>query len=182
MTRSSPPQKPNDAAGPAADARLAQLEAQSAERLAGWQRARADYENLQKRLGVELTEATEAGKDTLLTTLLPAIDHLDAALVTLPKDLATHPWAQGLRHAHKAFHDFLASVGLLPVDAAHVPFNPDEHEAVAQTPHAAPAGTVVTVVNRGYRRNGRVLRPAKVTVSTGRHGKPEAPGGVDTAR
>lgn len=179
---STPPQKPGDAAAPTADARLAQLEAQAAEHLAGWRRARADYENLQKRLAVELAEATESGKETLLTTLLPAIDHLDAALETLPQELASHPWAQGLRHAHKAFHDFLASVGLAPVDAAHVPFNPLEHEAVAETPHEAPAGTVVTVVTRGYRRNGRVLRPAKVAVSSGREKKPRVPGAVDADR
>lgn len=182
MTRSSLPQKPSAPAAPAADPRIAQLEAQAAERLAGWQRARADYENLQKRLAAELADATEAGKDALLRSLLPALDHLDAALLSLPKDLATHPWAAGLRQAHKAVHDLLAGVGLAPVDAANVPFNPDEHEAVAQTSHTAPAGTVVTVVNRGYRRNGRVLRPAKVTVSSGRHGKPEPPGGVDAPR
>jgi len=74
----------------------------------------------------------------------------------------------GVEMTRKAFLDMLAGNGLLPVGEAGVEFTPELHEAVGQEQRddLAPS-TVTRVLQRGYKLNGRLLRPAKVMVNAG---------------
>lgn len=159
----APQASPEDAAS-----RLHAAEAAAAEHLAGWQRARADYENLQKRIAGERVRAHEEGKDDILRSVLPVLDYFEAALASLPPAFRGDAWVTGVRQIHRAFHDALASAGVTVIEDAAVPFDPARHEAVGEEESTAPAGAVAAVLTRGYARNGTVLRPAKVKLSRGR--------------
>lgn len=136
--------------------------------LEGWQRARADYENLSRRSATEREAAHTEGTQQTLLSLLRVIDHFDAAFASVPKDIASHPWVDGMRHIRSAFAATLEAEGVQSIGDVHVPFDPTRHEAVESVPGDEPPGTVLEVVSRGYVHAGTVLRPAKVRVSTGK--------------
>lgn len=143
------------------------LAQQAAEHLAGWQRARADYENLERRMRTDIAAATESGGDACLRSLLPIVDHFIAARQQLPEDLQAHPWMEGFFQIHRALEAFLADAGVQRLTDTEVAFDPSCHEAVTERVDRTPRGTVIEVLAPGYRRHGRVLRPAKVVVSKG---------------
>lgn len=152
---------------PSPDA-LRAAEAKAAEYLAGWQRARADYENLHKRLHGELAGATDHGQDALLRELLPTLDAFEAAVAALPGEWHAHPWTEGFTRIHGALHTLLERLGVGTISETGGRFDPTRQEAVAEELSPLPTGTVTAVITRGYHRNGRVLRPARVNVSAGK--------------
>ena len=146
-------------------ARVAQLEAGAAdaaarekeltERLA---RALADFDNFRRRARDESAAATVRGKEHLLKALLPALDNLDRAL--------THSDDEGLRMIARALASTLAEQGVVIVAPEGDAFDARLHEAIAQEARDdAKSGTVVTVVEKGYLLDGRVVRPARVVVA-----------------
>jgi molecular chaperone GrpE len=137
--------------------------AQRDEYLALAQRTQADFENYRKRMAREAAQATDRGVGRLAKELLPALDHLDLALKA----------AEGHEDVVKGFAIIrdelvagLARAGVQPFSPAGEPFDPTEHEAMAQQPReGAESGTVIEVYQSGYRLNGAVLRPARVVVA-----------------
>lgn len=163
---------PPDVAGETREGALQAAEVLAQEHLAGWQRARADYENLQKRLSQERREAFERGTQTCLLNVVDAIEHLDTAMAQAPNDPPgdMRDWLEGLRHVQRKFHQFFVSEGieLVAPKPGETRFDPAHHEAVAEEPSEHPEGIVTALVARGYAREGRVIRPARVKVSQGR--------------
>lgn len=156
------------AAAEASDAsRLEHAMKSAEENLAGWLRARADYENLLHRVETERAEATAAGADHVLRTLLPVVDSLSAAVAQMPESLKQDPWGEGMIRTRQLLEDCLRDVGVEVIADASIPFDPNLHEAVAEESSELPQGILTAVIANGYRRNGRVLRPAKVKVSAG---------------
>lgn len=100
--------------------------------------------------------------ESVIAALMPALDDFDRALETL----SDGPLAQGVRLIHATLSQALARHGLERYDAQGQPFDPALHEAIdtAAEPGVAP-GLVLKEHGRGYRLNGRVIRPAKVIVS-----------------
>lgn len=140
-------------------------EAVAQEYLAGWQRAKADFENLQKRVAQERGAWTDAATEQVLHDLLPIVDNFAAAFATVPADAKETAWLTGFQYIAKQLEKFLADHGVTPLAAVGQPFDPTQHEAIEHVP--GPAGTVVTEVRRGYRFRDRMLRPAGVTVGNG---------------
>jgi molecular chaperone GrpE len=142
---------------------LSELTKQRDDYLALAQRAQADFENYRKRMARENAAAVDRGMAKLAKELLPALDHLELALKA----------AEGHEDVVKGFHMVagelraaLERVGIQPFSPKGEPFDPNEHEAMAQQPvDGAEAGTVVEVYQSGYRINGAVLRPARVVVA-----------------
>jgi molecular chaperone GrpE len=126
-------------------------------------RTQADFENYRKRMARENAQAADRGAAKLAKELLPAIDHLEIALNA----------AEGHEDVIKGFalvrDELLAALGKSGIQAFSPegePFDPNEHEAMAQQPsEAAESGTVLEVYQRGYRLNGAILRPARVVVA-----------------
>jgi molecular chaperone GrpE len=155
---------------------LATRAQQAGEYLELAQRTKADFENFRKRAARESAAAQDRGVAKLAKELLPAIDNLDRA-VTAAEALATaaEPDAvesadaqlvSGIRLVHADVLAALARVGIEPFSPEGEPFDPQYHEAVAQTPvEGASSGTVVEVYQRGYRLGETVLRPARVLVA-----------------
>ncbi len=144
-----------------------------AEYLAGWKRAQADYQNLKKETERERGEFTKYANERLLAQLLPAIDQFALALQFTP-DLSTLPeeqrkpwenWLLGLRAVQSLWDQAAVGIGLerIPVTG---PFDPMLHEAAGEEEHPdQPAGTIVNVLQSGWRLHGKVLRPARVILS-----------------
>jgi molecular chaperone GrpE len=129
-------------------------------------RALAELENVKKRLEREREEHLKYAAEKVLSDLLPTLDHLDLALQYGSSDPACKNMAVGVEMTRKLFLDALAGHGLQPVGEKGQPFDPALHEAVSK--EEAPgteSGTIIAVMQRGYRLKERLLRPAKVTVS-----------------
>jgi len=134
--------------------------------LAGWKRAMADYENLHRRIGEENLKARMNGTEEALQSMLPVLDYFDAAFAAIPEEIRQNEWVIGMTNIQKAFHNALQSQGVETIDSTDIAFDPKYHEAVEHVKDKTkPAGTVLTVVSKGYRLGNKVLRPAKVKVS-----------------
>ena len=127
-------------------------------------RERADLENQRKRVARDIEQARKFANEKLLGELLPVFDSLDAGLKAAGDD--PHPLREGLELTYKQLLKVAADNGLVLLDPIGQPFNPEHHQAISQapTPGAAP-GSVVTVFQKGYLLNERLLRPALVVVA-----------------
>ena len=126
-------------------------------------RTQADFENFRKRMARENAAAVDRGMAKLAKELLPALDHLALALKAAEghEDIV-----KGFAMVADELHAALGRVGIQAFSPKGEPFDPNEHEAMAQQPFdGAEPGTVAEVYQSGYRINGSVLRPARVVVA-----------------
>ena len=151
-----------------ADAEQAEAPAEdeAAKYLALAQRTQADFENFRKRAAREKAEAADRGMGKLAKELLPALDHLELALRATEEHEGAEDVVKGFRLVHEELLGALERVGIQGFSPQGEPFDPNEHEAMAQQPaEGTEPGTVIEVYQRGYRLNGQVLRPARVVVA-----------------
>ena len=126
-------------------------------------RERADLENQRKRVARDIEQARKFANEKLLGELLPVFDSLDAGLKAAGDD--PHPLREGLELTYKQLLKVAADNGLVLLDPIGQPFNPEHHQAISQVEAEGVApGHVVTVFQKGYLLNGRLLRPALVMV------------------
>jgi molecular chaperone GrpE len=150
-------------APPAGEPKATSEQDEAAKYLELAKRTQADFENYRKRMARENAQAAERGAARLAKELLPALDHLEIALKA----------AEGHQDVIKGFAlvrdeliAALAKSGIQAFSPQGEPFNPNEHEAMAQQPaEDAEPGTVLTVYQQGFRINGQILRPARVVVA-----------------
>jgi molecular chaperone GrpE len=126
------------------------------------QRIQADFENYRKRAAREAAAAGERAKSGLVRELLPIVDNLERALASAEE--GEQHLAEGVRLVHSELIAVLERNGVEQFNPAGDKFDPAEHEALSVRDEGEP-GVVVEVVERGYRSNGTVLRPARVVVS-----------------
>ena len=131
-------------------------------------RSQADFENYKKRCAREKEEAIKYANNSLLQRLVAVIDNFELGLAAAKEQGQQSPIYSGMVLVQKQLNDLLAENGLEPIEAEGKPFDPNLHEAIAHEPgDAVPEGTVLRQVSRGYRIKDRLLRPAKVVVSSG---------------
>jgi len=129
------------------------------------QRTKADFENYRKRTARDAGVAQTRGVAKLALELLPAVDNLDRALAAADGTSAGE-LASGIKLVHDEVLAALGRAGIEPFSPEGEPFDPQQHEAVAQQPAPdAEPGTIVEVYQRGYRLGEAVLRPARVSVA-----------------
>jgi molecular chaperone GrpE len=127
-------------------------------------RAQADFENYRKRAAKEAAAAGERAKSGLVRELLPVVDNLERALASAEK--GEQHLAEGVRLVHSELIAVLERNGVEQFDPAGESFDPSVHEALSTRPaDGTEPGRVVDVVEKGYKANGTVLRPARVVVS-----------------
>lgn len=124
-------------------------------------RAVADYQNLEKRITEGRSELTKWVTSDLLTKLLPVLDHLEKALDGVTEEEKKSGWFKGVELAVKEFKGVLQSEGLDEIPADGV-FDPSLHEAVDTM--IGDDNIILKVIRKGFRLNGKVLRPAQVVV------------------
>ena len=137
----------------------------SAANLAGWQRTQADLMNYKRRAEQEKEEIGRFGNTAMMLSLLPIMDDLERALISIPDDLAKHSWVDGIRLIERKLQANLEVQGLSQVKALGEPFDPNFHEAMMQG--KGKEGTVVEEIEKGYKLNNRLIRPSKVVVGSG---------------
>jgi molecular chaperone GrpE len=143
-------------------------EQEAAENKAAWQRTAADFANYKRRTEQDRELALGIANEVLLAKLLVIVDDFDRAIANMPPELRNLGWIEGIAAIDRKLDLLLASEGLTPIESVGKPFDPHEHEAIAQEERAdVPEGTVIAELQRGYRIRDRVLRPAMVVVSTG---------------
>lgn len=137
------------------------------EYLALAQRTQADFENFRKRMVRDVRAAEARGMGRLARELLPALDNLDRAIAAVEaSDDEEHHLTKGIRLVQAELSSALARTGIEGYAAKGERFDPVHHEAVAQQPvEGAEPGTIVEVLQSGYRLNDLVLRPARVIVA-----------------
>jgi len=167
------PQPPDSGAEPqagsetdSAEARIAEAESRAERHREDLLRAAAEMDNVRKRAAREVDAARQYGVERFAGELLPVADSLALGL-----ESAAGADAGAMREGQEATLRLLLKAferaGLTQVDPAGQPFDPERHEAMAMRPSAEhPPHTVLQVVQRGWLLNGRLLRPARVIVST----------------
>ena len=150
--------------------RLAAALAEAAEFRDQFLRARAEAENIRRRAQEDVAKAHKFAIEAFAEALLPVKDSLELALKT------ETPNADSMREGVDATLRLLASAfeknRLVEIDPAGQKFDPNLHQAISMVPGNSatppvPANHVVTVLQKGYTINDRVLRPALVTVAQG---------------
>ena len=138
------------------------------EYLGALQRERAEFQNFKRRTTEErMRDLGLAGED-LIRKVLALADDFDRAIEARPATIAEDPWFEGLAAIDRKLRLLLESEGVTAIDAAPGrPFDPREHEAIANVPGSdQPDGAIVEEVRRGYRLRDRVIRPALVAVAS----------------
>jgi molecular chaperone GrpE len=127
------------------------------------QRLQADFENYRKRAAREQESLVARAGERIVKELLPVLDDLERALEAAEQ----HEEAkleEGVKLVHRQLEQLLAKEGLAPVETDGK-FDPHVHEALLTQPSAAEEGSVIEVLQKGYRLGDRVLRPARVVVA-----------------
>jgi len=143
--------------------RLAEADARAEEHLNDLKRLAAEFDNYRKRAARDQESLVARAAERLVKELLPVLDDLERALVAADE----HQEAKledGVRLVHRSLAGALRKEGLeeIPTDGA---FDPHVHEALLSQPSEAEEGTVIEVLQKGYRLGDRVLRPARVVVA-----------------
>jgi molecular chaperone GrpE len=143
--------------------KLAEVEREREEYLNDLKRVAADFENYRKRVARDQEGLVARAHERLVKELLPVLDDLERAL----EAAAQHEEAkleEGVRLVHRELMKALAREGLVEVETDGQ-FDPHVHEALLSQPSEQEDGSVIEVLQKGYRLGDRVLRPARVVVS-----------------
>jgi molecular chaperone GrpE len=143
-------------------ARLEEERSKAESYLANWQRAAADYQNLKRRAEKEREEYGRLAAAALVISILPLLDDLERALMSVDIRLAGLTWVDGIRLIYRKFQAVLEAAGVSEIKAEGETFDPNLHEAVMYG--EGEEGKVVSEVQKGYRLGDRVIRPAMVVV------------------
>jgi molecular chaperone GrpE len=148
------------------DAEVVELEALRAENeelIDTVQRVKAEFDNYRKRAARDQESLVARAGERIVKELLPILDDLERAL----EAAESHEEAkleEGVKLVHRQLEQLLEREGLAPV-ATDGKFDPNVHEALLSQPSAADEGSVIQVLQKGYRLGDRVLRPARVVVA-----------------
>ncbi len=146
---------------------LEEARQQAAEYLDSWRRTSADFDNYRKRVARDAEDQSRRAIEGVVGELLPVLDNLDRAL-----DASEHheeaKVAEGVGLVRQQLADLLHRRGLEPIAAAPGDaFDPHVHEGLSNQPSEFPEGSIAAVWQPGYKLGARVVRPARVVVSSG---------------
>ncbi|MGN1280857.1 MAG: nucleotide exchange factor GrpE [Succinivibrio sp.] len=137
-------------------------------------RALAECENQKKRIEADVERERKFGNEKILKALIPVVDSLELALKhSNIEDPAVKPTIEGVQNTVTLLLKELGSFGVQGVDPQGQPFDPNLHQAISMVPSAEVGeNCVLSVMQKGYTLNGRVVRPAMVIVSSGAPAQP----------
>jgi molecular chaperone GrpE len=148
------------------EAKLAAAEKEKKDNWDRYLRSAADLENLRKRQKREIEDAKFETKNKVLKEMLPVVDNLERAIEHASAGgNEKNPIVEGVQLVLRQFTTAFERLDVTAIDAMGQPFDPNLHEAISQQESDQPAGTVVQVLQRGYRAGDRLLRPSLVVVA-----------------
>lgn len=140
---------------------LKQCEAEKKEYLDGWQRAKADLINYKKDEAKRFEEIMKFAAEGVIAEAVQVLDSFDLALQhEMPKDVE-----RGIVLIRSQLEDILRRRGLEVIQAEGQKFDPARHESVGEAEGEGDEGMVAEELQKGYRLNGRLIRPARVKIS-----------------
>ena len=131
-------------------------------------RSQAEVQNMRRRCEQDVERAHKFALEKFSSDLLPVMDNLERALQAVPnaEDESVSALYEGVELTLKGFLETLTKYSLEQLDPEGEPFDPQQHEAMSMVENDdVEPNTVLTVVQKGYVLNGRVIRPAMVMVS-----------------
>jgi len=144
--------------------KLEECEKKASEYLTGWQRARADLLNYKKEEMERVGEFLKYANEEFVSKLLPILDNFTEAEKSIPDD-KKDDYSKGFSQIKKQLEDFLKNQGVEEIKSIGEKFDPNLHEAIEEVElKNKEKGLIVEEVQKGYKINGRLLRPAKVKI------------------
>ncbi len=129
-------------------------------------RMQAEMENAARRTERDVANAHKYALEKFINELLPVIDNLERAIIAAQESkVEAAAIIEGVNLTLKMLHNALEKVGIQQVNPVHELFNPLFHEAVSMQETGAKPGQVISVLQKGYVLNDRLIRPAMVVVS-----------------
>jgi molecular chaperone GrpE len=154
------------AAEPEPEDELTVAQRERAEYLDLAKRTQADFENYRKRAAKEMAAAGSRARIGLIREILPVVDNLERALSVAPEGNGD-AFVEGVRLVYRDLQGALSRAGVETIEPKGDAFDPNVHEALSMRPQeGAESGTVVDVVEKGYRTADTVVRPARVVVAS----------------
>lgn len=144
------------------------LELECAEYKSGWQRALADYKNLQNEVEKRRGEWAQMSEIQALEDFLPVYENFKKAFSVVETQHVASPsdsWRKGIEHIMAQFSDVLKAHGLEEIKTVGEELDLKFHEVVGEEESDEPAGTIIKEVETGYVMSGRVVKVAKVIVA-----------------
>lgn len=142
------------------------LQSESAEYLDGWQRARAEFANLKKRVEREKSEMRERITSDIISRYLDLLDDFERALKDRPAQDVDEAWIAGLEMIQLKFKAILDAEGIEVIPAEGMKFDPNYHDAISyEESEDHEDGQIIEVIKQGYSLGDRVIRPAVVRVA-----------------
>ncbi len=154
MNKAPKPQKTKS------DARITELEQQI-------QRVAADFDNFRKRTEDESKGIFKIAQATTLLELAPVLDNFRRATEHLPEHLQNDNWVTGVLYIQKQLEQIFEEHGVSKIKTVGEIFDPQLHEAISTELSDQPAQIIIAELEGGYTMDGKVLKPAKVKVSSG---------------
>lgn len=146
---------------------IKKLQKEKEEYLTGWQRAKADYINLQKELEQARVNVSMLAKEKMTEKLLPALDSFEMAMGNIEHwEKIDKDWQDGITSIYQQLLSGLEKSGIEKIDENGIKFNPHIHHSISATPtdDESKDHTVEKILQVGYKIGERVIRPAKVTI------------------
>jgi len=135
------------------------------EYLNNWKRSAADFINYKKEEMERMAMLAKYAKEDTIFKILPILDSFYLAEKQMPEELANHNWVVGFLQTKKQIDTFLQKEGIEKIEVIDKPFDPEIMEAVEEVEHKEmQPNIVIEEVQKGYRMDDKVLRPAKVKI------------------
>lgn len=148
------------------DKKIKELQKKVAENLAGWQKALADYQNLQKETDKRLSDLAQFTLADNVLQLLPIFDNYQTAVDHVPAKHKKESWAVGLEHILKLWETFLQDNNIERIKTVGKEFDPYVHESVGQVSEDDKKDHIIIEEKQsGYILNKSVIRSAKVIIN-----------------
>ncbi len=141
--------------------------AEKQEYLTGWQRAKADYVNLQKDEELKLKNLKSYITTNLIEDLMPTLDSFDMAFANKEAwEKVDANWRSGVEYIQKQFIQALESYGVAKINQTMIHFDPMLHESIESisTDDLSKDHIIASVTQSGYKMGDRVIRPARVII------------------
>lgn len=132
------------------------------------QRERADFQNYRRRIEKERESLRPTITAEVITKFLPIIDDLERAMGSIPQEDRERDWVVGILQISRKFNNLLEAEGIKIINPIGEPFDPNFHEAIGadEPTDAIQSGHITAVLQKGYVKGDRVLRPAMVRVAS----------------
>ena len=140
---------------------------ESQKNLDGWQRALADYANLQKTSGSQIKELREYTLQSFIEELFPVLDAFEMAMKNRESwEAVSENWRKGVEYIYNQLKGILANNGIEEISDTKEKFNPEIHHAVEEIPtdDESKDHQISEIVQKGYKTSKSVIRPAQVKI------------------